>query len=176
MCKAACQNKCQPGAHFKDCGPKAYGQAHGHTKDAVFAYDPGIPGADRTAQHTPAVKIPVALGQGVLRRIQAAHEAARIQNAMHEACAIASAMAASATDDDGRQAISALISHTGTQEHATLQLMKLVGRIGLRNWFDGDFVALSQEEARRVAAAIDPAGFGRGVLDALEHKIRTACQ
>jgi hypothetical protein len=174
MCKADCKTPC--------CKAPACGK----TINAFNAERTGsncgdrntktARGTERTAQHTPAIKIPVGLGHGVLPRIQAAHEAASSQSAMHEACAIASAMAASATDDDGRQAISALISHTGTQEHATLQLMKLVGRIGLRNWFDGDFVVLSQEEARRVAASIDPAGFGRGALDALEHKIRTACQ
>jgi len=171
MCKATCQNKCQPGAHFKDCG-KTINVFH----------------AERSAQHTPAVKIPVGLGgsaqaatvdpddASAWSRLQAAHLESAKQSLMHEACAIASALAAESAMDSDQEPLKALMRHAGTQEGATAHLLKLVGRVGLRNWFDGDFVVLSQEEARRVAAAIDPAGFGRGVLDALEHKIRTACQ
>ena len=189
MCKETCKNKCQPGAHFKDCGPGARGQAMN---------------VERTAQHTPAVKIPVGLrGSGktpVYREVQAVymddtgalvgvphtvrvidswhqlqevHAQSAMQNLMQQACAVAAELAALGAD---QKPLTELMLHVGTQDSAMAELKKLLIRVGLRNWFDGDFVVLSNEEARRVAAAVDPAGFGRGVLDMLEHRIRTAAQ
>lgn len=81
-------------------------------------------------------------------QIQQAHEAARSQSAMHEACAIASALASESVMDSDQEPLKALMRHVGAHEHATLQLLKLVGRIGLRQWFDGEFVVLSKADAR----------------------------
>lgn len=170
MCKAACKKHCDNEA----IGIKCAGM------DCL--------GLERTAQHAPAVKIPVGMrgspkpdhvdsmdvGGSVWPHIQAAHESSRRQNAMHEACAIASALAGESRKTDDPEPLAALMRHVGTQEHATLQLLKLVGRIGLRNWFDGDFLVLTIDEARKVADQIDSRGIGSACIAMMNHKIGQA--
>lgn len=186
MCKATCQNKCQPGARFKDCNQKAYGQAHGHTKDAVFAYDPAMPGSERTAQHAPAVKIPVGMrqsielgaslsmgAQSVLK--SRAQGLTRTMNAMQHACAIASELARESRDKDDPEPYAALMRAVSPDE-LSVAFLKLVARIGLRNWFDGDFVVLSAEEARKIAGQIDARGIGSSCIDLMNHKITEAAR
>lgn len=108
--------------------------------------------------------------------IQQAHDASRRQSAMFEACAIASELGRVSRENDDPEPLAALMRHVGTQEHATLQLLKLVGRIGLREWFDNDFVVLSKAQARSVADCIDKSGFGSAYISLMNHKIKQADQ
>lgn len=90
-----------------------------------------------------------------VKAIQQAHEASRRQSAMFEACAIASELGRMSRESDDPEPLAALMRHAGTQEHATLQLLKLVGRIGLREWFDNDFVVLPKGQAATVLDGCD---------------------
>lgn len=192
MCKATCQNKCQPGAHFKDCGPKAYGQAHGHTKDAV----------ERTAQACEVKKIainalrdlaastepadveivemdlgrpvsmsysfdgvnwepfatvtPDQLKVGESMHLSVGFHAAKERSAMDAACSIASELARENEDADALASLQKIATEGG--DRAVYQLMRLVQRVGLKNWFDGDFVVLSMADAKEAASELIPFG------------------
>lgn len=61
-----------------------------------------------------------------------------------------------------------------TNDHRLQQLIKLIERVGLTNWFNDDFVVLSIGEARSTMSHIDCRGFGQAVLDRLNAKIKAA--
>lgn len=98
-------------------------------------------------------------------KIQQAHLAAKAQNEMAMACAIASELGKDPEVQDP-QVFKRLLDALGTDPGgAQLELLKLVQRIGLRQWFDGDYVVLSMREACDLADHLAERGTGSSALD-----------
>lgn len=85
-------------------------------------------------------------------KIQQAHLATKAQNDMTVACAIASELGRVSREGDDPEPLAALMRHVGIQAGATLELLRIVQRIGLRQWFDGDYVVLSKADASHICS------------------------
>lgn len=95
---------------------------------------------------------------------------------MQEAVAVCDSLAAELAMESGDQADIYAKVNKALGGNAEKQLLDLIQKVGLRNWFDGDFVVLSMADATSLERALSDSPMHPGYTDALDAAIDKARQ
>lgn len=130
--------------------------------------DPLTAPVGRAAQPSAAVEIPI--GERAVEVVSTPCDGLTAQ--MQEAVAVCDSLAAELAMEPGEQDDICAKVNKALGGNAEKQLLELIQKVGLRNWFDGDFVVLSMGEARSVRDRLGPFSADAHVLDGAIAKAR----
>ena len=177
MCKGTCQKRCAAEAVGMVCDGEAHAACRSKVDSIKIEYQ-GDDGKWRelgtgfAAHETEDATDDMGMFKGPFR-VQGAIQLEQ-KSDMARACEIGSRLGRQIVAEDmGADVFAKLVKAVG-KDQAEYQLLKLVEAIGLRNWFDGDFVVLSYDQAEKLSHACDEVGVHPGWTVALDDAMTAA--
>ena len=163
MCKDACQKRCAAEAVGMVCDGEARAACRSKVDSVKIEYQ-GDDGKWRE------------LGTGLAaHETEDATEDMSAFSDMARACEIGSRLGKQIVAEEmGVEVFERLRDAVSGDGVSGYNLMKLVEQVGLRNWFDGDFVVLSYDQAEKLSHACDEFGVHPGWTVALDDAMTAA--